>query len=94
MGVAALDFKAASITREAAMIAAGQEAADIIQEATDETGRVIKERASMQRAISSFERNRIRSEKLRNIPSTCPTVTCIDGLFINTWNDIAAGARK
>jgi hypothetical protein len=94
MGVVALDEKAAAVEREATRIADAQEAADIIEEATDETAAVIKKRVELSNAISKYRKEEARRSKLINVPLSCPTVTCIDSLFVETWNGLAAGTEE
>ena len=94
MGVVALDEKAANIQREAEAIAAAQEAADIIGEATDETAAVIKQRTELNNVISKYAKEEEKRKSMVAVTTTCPAVTCIDGLFIETWNDIATKTSK
>ena len=93
-GIVAIEREQEAIEREAEAIAAAQEAADIIEEATNETATVIKERMELQDVISRYEKEERKRISHINTPVTCPTVTCIDGLFIKTWNSIATKTDK
>lgn len=94
MGIVALDKVNELIDKDIIATEQVSESAKVILKSTTDIDEINKVRAELNNVISKYRKKERERVVNVEVPTTCPVVTCIDGLFINTWNDIATGTSK